>query len=179
MGSRRPSVRVPPAARIDLFLIRLAPAAVFLVHVYLKLFGGYHDRTVALFLTVNIPFAKQAAWIVGGLELAGGLALLTGVLIRPLALLLAMEMAVAITNGANGPAFRGRGGSLSSLCCLSVWGLRFGESRTEESKAEACENHPLRARLAHFFSETASVVKSDTAWPRSLALLFVPSPTLA
>lgn len=96
VGSRRPSVRVPPAIRIDLFLIRLAPAVVFLVHGYLKLFGGYHDRTVALFLTVNIPFAEQAAWFVGGLELAGGLALLTGVLIRPLALLLAIEMAVAI-----------------------------------------------------------------------------------
>lgn len=97
VGSRRPSVRVPRAARIDLFLIRLAPAAVFLVHGYLKLFGGHHDRTVALFLTVNIPFAEQAAWLVGGLELAGGLALLTGVLIRPLALLLAIEMAAAIT----------------------------------------------------------------------------------
>ncbi|HEU4798082.1 MAG TPA: DoxX family protein [bacterium] len=88
---------MPRAARIDLFLIRLAPAAVFLVHGYLKLFGGDHDRTVALFLTVNIPFAEQAAWFVGGLELAGGLALLTGVLIRPLALLLAIEMAAAIT----------------------------------------------------------------------------------
>ncbi|MGH2437033.1 MAG: DoxX family protein [bacterium] len=96
VGSRRPAVRVPPVPRIDLFLIRLAPATVFLVHGYLKLFGGYHDRTVALFLTVNIPFAEQAAWFIGALELAGGLALLTGVLIRPLALLLAIEMAVAI-----------------------------------------------------------------------------------
>lgn len=96
VGSRRPAARVPPVARIDLFLIRLAPATVFLIHGYLKLFGGHHDRTVALFLTVNIPFAEQAAWLIGGLELAGGLALLTGVLMRPLALLLAIEMAVAI-----------------------------------------------------------------------------------
>jgi len=77
-------------------LIRLGPAIVFLTHGYLKLLGGEHDRTVALFLTVNLPQPEFLAWFVGALELAGGLALLTGVLLRPLAALLAVEMAVAI-----------------------------------------------------------------------------------
>jgi len=96
VGRRRPSGGAWTPARIAFFLIRLAPAVVFLVHGYLKLFGGHHDRTVALFLTVNIPLAEAVAWLVGALEMAGGLALLTGILMRPLAFLLAIEMAVAI-----------------------------------------------------------------------------------
>jgi putative oxidoreductase len=60
------------------------------------LLGGDHDRTVALFLTVNLPQPEALAWLIGVLEFIGGLALLTGVLIRPLAALLAVEMAVAI-----------------------------------------------------------------------------------
>jgi len=78
------------------FLFRLAPASVFLVHGWLKLLGGHHDRTVALFLTVGIPLAEAAAWFVGALEVLGAVALLTGVLIRPAAALLAIEMAVVI-----------------------------------------------------------------------------------
>jgi putative oxidoreductase len=74
----------------------LGPAIVFLVHGYLKVLGGHHDRTVALFLTVNIPLAEHAAWFVGALELAGGAAMLVGLLSRPAAALLAVEMAVAI-----------------------------------------------------------------------------------
>lgn len=77
-------------------LVRLGPAVVFLVHGWLKLFGGHHDRTVALFLTVGIPLAENAAWVIGALELLGGAALLTGIFLRPAAALLAMEMAVVI-----------------------------------------------------------------------------------
>lgn len=84
------------AERAGLFLLRLGPAVVFIAHGFLKLFGGHHDLTVALFLTVNIPFAEPAAWAIGALELAGGLAILLGVLVRPFAALLAVEMAVAI-----------------------------------------------------------------------------------
>lgn len=84
------------AERAGLFLLRLGPAIVFLTHGYLKLLGGHHDLTVALFLTINIPQSELAAWFVGALELAGGLALLLGVWVRPFAVLLAIEMAVAI-----------------------------------------------------------------------------------
>ncbi|MGH2349864.1 MAG: DoxX family protein [bacterium] len=82
--------------QLSTLLIRLAPAIVFLIHGYWKLFGGHHDRTVALFLTVNLPQPEALAWLIGALEFVGGLALLTGVLMRPLAALLAIEMAVAI-----------------------------------------------------------------------------------
>ncbi|MGH2452233.1 MAG: DoxX family protein [bacterium] len=81
---------------MGLLLLRLGPAVVFLVHGYLKLLGGQHDLTVALFLTVGIPLAEATAWFVGALELAGGAALLVGLLARPAAALLAIEMAVAI-----------------------------------------------------------------------------------
>ncbi|MGH7754462.1 MAG: DoxX family protein [Gemmatimonadales bacterium] len=81
---------------MGLLVLRLGPAVVFLVHGYLKLLGGHHNLSVALFLTVNIPLAEPAAWFVGALELAGGAALLVGLLSRPAAILLAVEMAVAI-----------------------------------------------------------------------------------
>ncbi len=82
-----------PDARI---FIRLGPALIFIIHGFLKLFGGFHDQTVALFLTVNIPLPELSAWLIGALELCGGFALLLGVLVRPVAALLAVEMAVAI-----------------------------------------------------------------------------------
>ena len=85
-----------PGEAVGLLLLRLGPALVFLVHGYLKVVGGHYDRTVALFLTVNIPLPETAAWFVGALELAGGAALLIGLLARPAAALLAAEMAVAI-----------------------------------------------------------------------------------
>lgn len=87
---------MPALEHAGFLLLRLGPGIVFLLHGFLKLFGGQHDRTVALLLTVNIPLAELAAWFVGALELLGGLALITGVLLRPLAALLAAEMAVAI-----------------------------------------------------------------------------------
>lgn|GEM_PF-1928548 len=95
-GPRRLPAATPATSAVGLFLIRLAPAVVFLVHGYFKLLGGQHDQTVALFMTVRIPFPEVTAWFIGGLELLGGLALLTGILLRPFALLLAVEMAVAI-----------------------------------------------------------------------------------
>lgn len=84
------------SGRVGFLVLRLAPGLIFLIHGYLKLFGGHHDRTVALFLTVNIPFAEVTAWLIGALELTGGLALLARRLVRPFAALLAVEMAVAI-----------------------------------------------------------------------------------
>lgn len=82
--------------RVSRVLIRLGPALIFILHGYLKLFGGFHNETVALFLTVNLPQPELLAWLIGALELMGGFALLLGVLVRPAAVLLAIEMAVAI-----------------------------------------------------------------------------------
>ncbi len=85
-----------PGGDAGLLLLRLGPAAVFAVHGYLKLFGGQFDRTVALFMTVDIPAPEPMAWVVGILEFAGGLLLAAGLWSRLVAALLAAEMAVVI-----------------------------------------------------------------------------------
>ncbi|MGH2372891.1 MAG: DoxX family protein [bacterium] len=90
-GSRRADLN-----DLGLLILRLAPAIVFAVHGYAKLFGGQLDRTVALFMTVNIPAPEPMAWFVAILEFAGGLLLGLGLLTRVIAALLAAEMAVAI-----------------------------------------------------------------------------------
>lgn len=92
VGSRRPA----SAGDVGLLVLRLGPAVVFFVHGYLKLLGGHLDRTVALFMTVNIPAPEPMAWAVGLTELAGGLLLAAGLWTRAAAAVLAVEMAVAI-----------------------------------------------------------------------------------
>ncbi len=84
------------AGDLGLLVLRLAPAIVFGVHGYLKLLGGEFDRTVALFMTVNIPAPESTAWIVGTTELVGGALLAVGLLTRVAGGLLAVDMAVAI-----------------------------------------------------------------------------------
>ena len=86
------------AKRTDagLLLLRVAVATVFTVHGYVKILGGHFDRTVALFMTVNIPAPEISAWVIGALELGGGVLLAVGFWARPIALLLAIEMAVVI-----------------------------------------------------------------------------------
>ncbi len=92
----RPGSRRADVTDLGLLIARIAPAAVFAVHGYAKLFGGQFDRTVALFMTVNIPAPEPMAWFVSLLEFAGGLALGLGLLTRVIAALFAVEMAVAI-----------------------------------------------------------------------------------
>ena len=92
----RPGARRVNLNDLGLLIVRLAPAVVFTVHGYAKLFGGQFDRTVALFMTINIPAPEPMAWFVGILEFAGGLLLGLGLLTRLIAALLAVEMAVAI-----------------------------------------------------------------------------------
>jgi putative oxidoreductase len=115
---------MPALEHVGLLLVRLGPGIVFLLHGYLKLFGGQHDRTVALFLTVNIPLAELAAWFVGALEILGGLALIAGILVRPFAALLAAEMAVAIVRVRVPQGFLG-GWEFELVLLLVCLGLAF------------------------------------------------------
>ncbi|MGQ0570758.1 MAG: DoxX family protein [Armatimonadota bacterium] len=84
------------AADLGLLLLRLAPAVIFGAHGYLKVLGGHFDRTVALFMTVNIPAPEPLAWVVGITELVGGVLLAIGFLTRAAAGLLAFDLVVAI-----------------------------------------------------------------------------------
>ncbi len=96
IGRAGASRRQAFAVDLGLLVLRIAPAVVFFVHGYAKLLGGQFDRTVALFMTVNIPAPEPMAWVIGVTELAGGLLLGIGLWTRAVAALLAAEMAVAI-----------------------------------------------------------------------------------
>ena len=55
-----------------------------------------HDAEAAAFDTYGIPFADPVTYLVGGLEVVGGVLLVIGFLTRPVALALAGNFAVAI-----------------------------------------------------------------------------------
>ena len=55
-----------------------------------------HDAEAAAFDRYGIPFADLTTYAVGLLEMAGGLALVLGLLVRPFALLLAGNLTVAV-----------------------------------------------------------------------------------
>lgn len=54
-----------------------------------------HERVVGFFTSLGIPMPGLNAWFIGGLECFGGLLLLIGLASRPIALLMAGNMAVA------------------------------------------------------------------------------------
>ena len=76
-------------------LLRLALAAVFLVHGYPKLFGHFQE-TAGFFESIGIRPSKFWVIVVGVVECVGGVFLVAGFLVQPVALLLAIDMAVAI-----------------------------------------------------------------------------------
>jgi putative oxidoreductase len=84
---------------LGLFLIRLMPGLVFVFHGSQKLFGAFGggglSGTASSFAGLGIPLPWVGALLSGLVELLGGLALLTGVGLRPLATLLAANMLVA------------------------------------------------------------------------------------
>ena len=54
-----------------------------------------HARVVEFFASLGIPAPELNAWFVGGLECFGGLLLLVGLLSRPIALMMSVNMIVA------------------------------------------------------------------------------------
>ena len=80
---------------LGLLLIRLALGIVFVMHGWQKVAGiGFDGFTEAL-ASLGVPFPALNAAIVIAVELGGGLAMLTGVLVRPIGLLIAFVMIVA------------------------------------------------------------------------------------
>ncbi len=79
---------------LGLFLIRLALAAVFIAHGWIKLNGL--GATEAFFDNVGIPAAGAMAVIVALVEFLGGIALLLGIFTKWAAGLIAVTMLVAI-----------------------------------------------------------------------------------
>lgn len=76
-------------------VVRMVAGAVFMGFSLGKFFR--HPAEQAAFERYGIPFADVATYLIGSLELIGGLALLVGLLVRPFALALAGNMAGAVT----------------------------------------------------------------------------------
>jgi putative oxidoreductase len=76
-------------------LLRIVVGVVFVMHGWQKLSQGFHN--VGGFLgSLGIPYPTMAAVLVTALELLGGIALIVGLFTRTVAMLLAVEMLVAI-----------------------------------------------------------------------------------
>ena len=63
------------------------------------------ERVITFFTSLGIPAPALTAYLVGTLEMAGGLLLLVGLFARPLALLLAGNMVVAYLTADRGALF--------------------------------------------------------------------------
>lgn len=81
---------------LALALLRITTGAIFLMHGYQKAFtwglGGVSDG----FRQMGVPFPEIAGPAIAVLEIGGGLALITGLFYRPIALLLVCDMIGAI-----------------------------------------------------------------------------------
>ena len=124
-----------------LLLLRLALAGVFAFHGYVKILGGHFDRTVALFMTVNIPAPVITVWLIGVLELSGGVLLAVGLWARPIAALLAIEMAVVIVRVRWAQGFLGAAEFEFVLlaACLALTATGAGRFSIESSLAEGVQ----------------------------------------
>jgi len=78
------------------FVLRLVLGIVFLAHGYAKLFQMGIPAVGGFFGQIGIPLAMVAATIVTLLEFFGGIALILGLFVRWAALLLAVQMFVAL-----------------------------------------------------------------------------------
>jgi putative oxidoreductase len=78
---------------LGLLVLRVALGTIFLTHGYPKLTRSAADMQ-AMFVQHGLP--AQLVYVAGVLETFGGILLIVGLFARPAALLLAIEMAVAI-----------------------------------------------------------------------------------
>jgi putative oxidoreductase len=77
-------------------LLRVAVGSTFAMHGAQKLFQMGPDGLAGFFGSLGIPFAAASAWLVIGIELLGGIAVIAGLGTRVVAALFAAIMAVAI-----------------------------------------------------------------------------------
>jgi putative oxidoreductase len=83
--------------------------------------GGHRDF-VQLLTTLGVPLPDLAAWLVGGVEILRGIAMLMGLCVRRAALLLLADMILLRHphhgHGSNGPIFGMPGYEVSLLASL-------------------------------------------------------------
>ena len=86
----------PRQLGLGIALVRIITGVVFIAHGYMKVFVMGIPGTTGFFTQVGIPAASIMAPLVATLEIAGGLALVLGLLTRLAALGLAINMLGAI-----------------------------------------------------------------------------------
>lgn len=81
---------------VGLAILRVVIGVVFVAHGAPKLFGGGVEGLAEMLGGLGVPLAGVSAWIVTLLEFFGGLALVVGFLVVPVALLLSFHMLMGI-----------------------------------------------------------------------------------
>jgi putative oxidoreductase len=81
---------------IALTILRLALGVIFLAHGWQKIFEFTLPGTQASFAEMGVPAAQLVGPAIALLELLGGAAIIVGVLVRPVAALLALDMLAAL-----------------------------------------------------------------------------------
>lgn len=87
---------------LDTVALRVGAGAIFAAHGAQKLFGWYGgyglEATASWMASIGLEPGMLMAALAGGVEFFGGLLLIVGLLVRPVALLLAATMVVAIVS---------------------------------------------------------------------------------
>lgn len=88
---------------LGLAILRVVLGVIYVAHGAPKLLGGVGELAVTLDV-LGFPAPIAWAWLVTTLEFFGGLLLLVGLLVTPIALLLSIEMAcgIVLVHAANG-----------------------------------------------------------------------------
>ncbi len=85
-----------PNPGVGLAVLRIVVGVSFVAHGAPRLFRGGVSDLAATLADVGVPLPEAAAWLVSLLQFGGGLALLVGLLVTPVALLLAVHLIAGI-----------------------------------------------------------------------------------
>ena len=97
-----------------------------------------HGAEAASFARYGVPFPELATYAVGALEIAGGAALVLGVFVRPVALVLAANLVVAVcTAGRVDGGVINLGLAPTLIVVLLALALRSGTPRSPDRRLTA------------------------------------------
>lgn len=106
-----------------LALLRIVTGVIYIAHGWSKISGGIPD-TASFMGQLGVPVPMAAAWFIALLETVGGLALILGIFVAPIAVLLAIHMlaGIVLVHGANGfyVIGPGQGGYEFNLLLIAV-----------------------------------------------------------